>query len=128
MRVEHADGTSMMRLVRRISLALIAVFGAGAQAQSLTCSEGSVREGDGKVWLLRYCGQPAVADSYCARVVSPPIPVPNGNGALYQPVSCVMTDEWLYDRGPGNLVAVVRMREGRIVSIRFGEQGRYAPR
>ena len=97
-------------------------------AQSLTCSDGSVREGDGKVWLLRYCGQPSISDNYCRREVLPPVPVPNGNGVLYQPTSCVMIEEWLYERGPGNLVAVVRIREGRIISIRFGEQGRYAPR
>jgi len=40
----------------------------------------------------------------------------------------VMTEELMYDRGQGNLIAVVRIREGRIISIQFGEQGRYAPR
>jgi hypothetical protein len=39
-----------------------------------------------------------------------------------------MTEELMYDRGQGNLIAVVRICEGRIVSIQFGEQGRYAPR
>ena len=110
-----------------LMLALMAGGGA-AQAQSLSCSEGSVREGDSKVWLIRNCGAPAVSDSYCARVLLPPVPIPNGNGALYQPATCIQTDEWLYDRGQGNLIAVVRMREGRIISIRFGEQGRNEPR
>jgi hypothetical protein len=41
---------------------------------------------------------------------------------------CVMTDEWLHERGDGYLPAVIRMREGRIISLRFGEQGRSQPR
>ena len=117
-----------MRWLAKHLPVLIALSAGQVWAQSLSCSEGNVREGDGKVWLLRYCGQPTVWDSYCARVVLPPVPAPNGRGEPYQPVSCVTTEEWLYDRGPGNLVAVVRIREGRIVSIRFGEQGRSAPR
>lgn len=118
----------MIQLARCLAFLFFAVASAGTYAQSLACGDTSVREGDAKVWLLRHCGQPNVSDNYCARVLPPPVPIPNGNGALYQPVTCVMTDEWLYDRGPGNLVAVVRMREGKIISIRFGEQGRSAPR
>ena len=33
---------------------------------------------------------------------------------------CQRIDEWLYDRGPGNLVAVVRFRGGLVQSIRYG--------
>lgn len=121
------------RLVRAFALAMLLLAG-GAQAQSLQCSEGGVREGDAKVWLLRACGQPAVADAYCARVLTPPqVQVqPNFFGVpqvqSVPQVACVMTDEWLYERGDGNLPAFVRIREGRIISIRFGEQGRSLPR
>ena len=33
---------------------------------------------------------------------------------------CVPTEEWLYDRGPGNLMATVRLRNGRIWTITSG--------
>lgn len=118
------------------TLAVVAMLmsGAGVRGQSLQCSNGSVREGDAKVWLLRACGQPAVADAYCARVPTPPqtTVLPNSfGGPQAQPVpqvACVMTDEWLYERGDGNLPAFVRIREGKITSVRFGEQGRSLPR
>jgi hypothetical protein len=29
-------------------------------------------------------------------------------------------EEWLYERGPGNLVATVRVRAGVVQSIRYG--------
>jgi len=110
--------------------ALLALAGP-AQAQSLRCNDTAVREGDSKVWLLRTCGQPAIADSYCARVLTnlpPPAPVPYPYVQQAPQVPCVMTDEWLYERGDGYLPAVIRIREGRIISIRFGEQGRSEPR
>ena len=117
--------------------AALLAAGTAVQAQSLRCSEGGVREGDSRVFLLRACGQPAIADSYCARVLVPPAPVVQyypGQVHPVQPVqpvpqvACVMTDEWLYERGDGYLPAVIRIREGRIISIRFGEQGKSEPR
>jgi len=118
---------------------LAALLGAGGavHADPLRCNDTSVNEGDAKVWLVRACGQPTVSDSYCARVPQP-VPAQYGYPAYQrvQPVQhvqqvqpvCVVTEEWLYDRGQGNLVAVVRIREGRIISIRYGEQGRSEPR
>ncbi|ANH67686.1 DUF2845 domain-containing protein [Mitsuaria sp. 7] len=119
--------------LRALAAGALLVAGSATQAQSLRCTEGGVREGDSKVFLLRACGQPAIADSYCARVLTnapPPVPYFQGQ-TLVQPVpqvQCVMTDEWLYERGEGYLPAVIRLREGRIISIRFGEQGKSEPR
>lgn len=106
-----------------LALGPLLATAAGAQAQSLRCNGTGVSEGDSRVWLLRTCGQPTVSDSYCVPIFYPGVPTRNG---LPQPIQagCVMTDEWLYDRGTGNLVAVVKIREGKIISIRYGEQGR----
>ncbi|MDR7271534.1 hypothetical protein J2X20_004202 [Pelomonas saccharophila] len=106
---------------------LAALLGAGSavHADPLRCNDTSIQEGDAKVWLIRACGQPTVSDSYCARMVQP-VPAQYGYPS-YQTV-CVVTEEWLYDRGPGNLMAVVRIREGRIISIRYGQQGLSASR
>jgi len=105
------------------AVGLTLVAAGAAQAQSLRCSDGGVREGDSRLWLLRSCGQPALADAYCVPVF---YPGPVNRYGVVQPIpaGCVMTDEWMYDRGPGNLVAVVKMQNGKIVSIRYGEQGR----
>jgi Protein of unknown function (DUF2845) len=111
---------------RAFALAALLTAG-GAHADSLRCGDTSVSEGDAKVWLLRVCGQPTISDAYCVRILQPALPAPYGSQQLPQ-VACLVTEEWLYDRGPGNLVAVVRIREGRIISIRYGEQGRSAPR
>jgi len=35
-------------------------------------------------------------------------------------IPCLVVDEWLYDRGPGNLVATVRFRAGIVRSITYG--------
>jgi len=35
-------------------------------------------------------------------------------------VPCQQVEEWLYDRGPGNLMATVRFRFGRVQSIVYG--------
>lgn len=118
------------RLIRTLLSAALPIVAGAVQAQSLQCTQGSVGEGDAKVWLLRACGQPSIADSYCARAYTPPQPRWNPYGGVQQvpQAVCVTTDEWLYDRGEGNLIAFVRIREGKVVSIRFGEQGRSQPR
>jgi Protein of unknown function (DUF2845) len=45
-------------------------------------------------------------------------PVPEPFASVIVP--CQVTDEWLYDRGPGNLVATVRFRSGAVSSITYG--------
>jgi hypothetical protein len=116
------------RLFCARTLALAALLAAGsAQADPLRCAGTSISEGDAKLWLLRACGQPTLSDAYCARpqpaLAAPALPQP-----YLQPQPCLLVEEWLYDRGPGNLVAVVRIREGKVISILYGEQGRSAPR
>lgn len=110
-----------------IVLATLLTLASSARADSLRCGGTSVVEGDSKIWLLRNCGQPTLSDTYCTWVLPPTVPGPHGSQQPRQPV-CLTTDEWLYDRGEGNLIAVVRVREGKIISIRFGEQGRSEPR
>jgi hypothetical protein len=36
----------------------------------------------------------------------------------------VQIEEWLYDRGPGNLLATVRFRYGVVQSITYGRSPR----
>jgi hypothetical protein len=91
----------------------------GAQAESLRCNGASASEGDSKLSVLYKCGQPVLADSFCAPVYHSGSlrPVPAPFAGLVAP--CVTVEEWLYDRGQGNLMATVRFRDGKVQSIRY---------
>jgi hypothetical protein len=91
-----------------------------AHAESLRCSGGIADEGDSRHAVAYKCGQPLLADAYCAPLYVGPslqlVPEPFA-GAI---APCLLTDEWLYDRGPGNLMATVRFRAGVVQSIVYG--------
>jgi hypothetical protein len=99
-------------------------WGTPAHAESLRCAGGIAAEGDSRLSLLAKCGQPVLADSYCAPVYLGrnhyPVPEPWASRA----VPCQQVDEWLYDRGPGNLWATVRLRSGVVLSITYGSAPR----
>lgn len=93
-------------------------------AESLRCSGGIAGEGDSRLSVAYKCGQPLMTQSYCAPVFFSQslYPVPEPFASAYVP--CQQTDEWLYDRGPGNLLATVRFRSGVVQSITYGRQPR----
>lgn len=106
-------------------LLALAWFGTPAQAESLRCNNQSAQEGDSRISVLYKCGEPVLRDTYCAPLVI--------NRSLYPadpyyvaPLGgpCVETEEWLYDRGPGNLMATVRFRGGVVQSILYGRSPR----
>ena len=97
---------------------------APAQAESLRCQGRSAEVGDSRLSVLAKCGEPVLRDQYCAPVYAPGSPYP-----LRQPwagwvAPCITVDEWLYDRGPGNLMATVRFRGGVVQAIEYGQQPR----
>jgi len=49
-----------------------------------------------------------------------PVPEPFASAFFSVPAS----EEWLYDRGPGNLLATVRFRSGVVQSIVYGSHSR----
>jgi len=107
-------------LALRVLLAAVAASGASASAESLRCNGHSAAEGDSRVSVLYKCGQPLLKDSYCAPVYYVDtfhlVPEPFAAAA----VPCQHTEEWVYDRGPGNLMAKVRFRSGVVQSITYG--------
>ncbi|MBC5783148.1 DUF2845 domain-containing protein [Ramlibacter sp. USB13] len=112
-----------MNVVLRAALACALLAPAGwAGAETLRCNGAIAAEGDSKVSVLYKCGQPALADTFCAPVYvwGSPYPVPAPLVPLSVP--CQAVEEWLYDRGPGNLMATVRFRDGRVASIRYDRQ------
>lgn len=97
---------------------------APAQAESLRCAGGIAAEGDSKLSLMAKCGPPVLSDTYCAAVYQggSPYPVPEPYASRIVP--CLPTEEWLYDRGQGNLWATVRLRSGVVLSITYGHTPR----
>ncbi|MDH5538544.1 MAG: DUF2845 domain-containing protein [Rhizobacter sp.] len=95
-----------------------------AQAESLRCNGHSASEGDSRLSVLYKCGQPLLKDSHCAPVYQAQgiHPLPPHVAALFVP--CQHIEEWLYDRGPGNLMATVRFRAGVVQSIVYARSPR----
>lgn len=79
-----------------------------------------MEEGDSRLSALHKCGRPLLADAYCAPLyhAGTPWQVPPAFAATL--LACQPVEEWLYDRGPGHLVATVRFRGGVVQSIRYG--------
>lgn len=105
-------------------LAVAAALPTGAHAESLRCQNGIAAEGDSRLAVVYKCGQPVLRDNYCAAVYysGSVNAVPEQIAGLYVP--CVYTEEWLYERGPGELLAVVRLRGGKVQSITYGREPR----
>lgn len=110
--------------LRQILLAgaLAVVLPNAAHAESLRCQNGIAAEGETRLALVYKCGQPALRDNYCAPVYynGSVYPVPEPVASFYAP--CIYTEDWLYERGPGELLAIVRMRGGKVQSITYSRQ------
>ena len=113
--------------MKLLSLACVAVLVAVpclASAESLRCAGGIVAEGDSRLSVIYKCGQPKLTDTYCAPVYFPGtlqlVPEPLASAV----VPCQVVEEWLYERGPGELVATVYMRSGLVQSITYGREPR----
>ena len=101
-------------------IVFVALHALPAGAESLRCNGQIASEGDSRVSVLYKCGQPLLRDSFCAQVVYSQslYPVPEPFASAYVP--CQPVEEWLYERGPGELTATVRFRSGVVQSIRYG--------
>jgi hypothetical protein len=102
-----------------IAAALFGLPAAPAYAETLRCSGGSAAEGDSRVAVLYKCGQPLLKDSFCAPVYYGPDAILVPEPWASRVVPCQQIDEWLYDRGPGNMAATLRFRGGVLQSIRY---------
>jgi len=112
-----------MNAFLRATVALLVAFHLpAAHAESLRCNGVSATEGDSKLSVLYKCGPPILADTYCESVyyAGTLIPVPAPIAGAFVP--CQPIEEWLYERGPGNLMATVRFRAGVVQSIQYGRQ------
>ena len=97
-----------------------AALPSAALAESLRCRTASPPRATPGIALVYKCGQPTLRDNYCAPVYYSGsfYTVPDPIASLYVP--CIYTEEWLYERGPGEFVAVHphARRQGAIDQLR----------
>ena len=109
-----------MKPVSLFACIAIAVLPGFASAESLRCDKGIAAEGDSRLSVFYKCGQPTLVDSYCAPVYLGGSPYPLSAPLALAFVPCQQVEEWLYERGPGSLLATVYLRSGVVQSIRYG--------
>jgi hypothetical protein len=107
---------------RLVVLAAVGWLSLPVHADALRCSGGTVEEGDSRASLRQKCGSPQLQDSFCAPVFQNKSLVPVPQPLASNGVPCQQVDDWIYDRGPGNLTATVRIRSGTVQSIRIQRQ------
>lgn len=111
----------MGRVIRTVVCGLLLLgLGSAAYAESLRCNGQSAAEGDSRLAVLYKCGEPLLKDSYCAPVFFGPTLLPAPEALATALVPCQPVEDWLYDRGPGNLMATVRFRSGAVRAIFYG--------
>jgi hypothetical protein len=113
-----------MKLFKLACATLLAGLPGLACAESLRCAGGIVGEGDSRLSLIYKCGPPLLTDTYCSHVYYPGtlnvVPEPFASAV----VPCLRIEAWLYERGPGEMVATVYLRSGVVQSISYGQQPR----
>jgi hypothetical protein len=107
--------------IRLALAAAVLVVAAPAHAESLRCNGHIASEGDSRLSVYYKCGPPLLLDRYCAPLfyTYTPNQVPDPYASVYVP--CQPVEEWLYERGPGNLAATVRFHGGVVWSITYGQ-------
>jgi hypothetical protein len=108
-----------MTLIRIALLLALSTAPVLVRAESLRCSGGSVTEGDSRLSLVYKCGPPEASDAFCAPVYYAGsinvVPDPWASMA----VPCQLVEQFLYPRGPGELLATVYIRRGIVQSITY---------
>ena len=110
-----------VKYLARIGLAAGVFAGClSAHSETLRCNGHTLETGATPVLVRRHCGEPLLQYAYCAPVYHAPrlqrVPEPFASAV----VPCLVVEEWLYNRGPGNLAATVRFHSGVVQSITYG--------
>ncbi len=126
-RTSPAMVNEAQRLVRNglaagtLALALLAP---GAQA-AMRCGSHLIEEGDGKLEVLRRCGEPDLVEYRPAVVTArgpspllafPGLP-PGHAGRAPRVAVAVDVEDWTYNLGPARFMRRVRFANGRVVEI-----------
>jgi hypothetical protein len=116
-----------MRAVAASAFLLACMHVSGASAQSLSCGGFLAGVGESKYSVVDKCGEPVSKEFVCVpRYQSEWISSPYPGGAPRQILSqqCIPMEDWVYHRGPGNFLGIVRFYNGTVESVRDGEKPR----
>src|SRR4029079_8389410 len=104
------------------AVAALLVAAGPCRAESLRCNGSIASEGDSRLSVFYKCAPPLLQDTRCPTVFYSGTwqPVPEPFASTFVP--CQPVEEWLYERGPGNLTATVRVRAGGVQSDRAGRE------
>lgn len=97
---------------RMVWLTILLVLAAGP-ASALRCGTSLVRLGDGKLEVLKKCGEPFWRDVH----------VREQAGILPETSSTVVVDVWTYNFGPESFLYFLTFENGRLVEVRTGDYG-----
>jgi hypothetical protein len=105
-------------VVSLVTLAFCAAANAG-----LRCNGDIADIGDSKASVLRKCGAPFFAQTFCIplRYVDLDF-VPPSDAAAAVILGCFPVDEWSYNPGSGQFVTTMHFEAGRLTSIRYGDR------
>jgi hypothetical protein len=97
----------------RVAIAALLLLAAAAPAHAFRCGSRIITTGDHADKILRYCGEPA---SVQVRVLQLPYvrdwrPYP---GMIEE----VVVEEWIFNRGPRQLMRSVRLENGFVAEIK----------
>lgn len=125
----HKEPSDTMRTFAASALfCLVALMHAGgASAQSLSCGGSLSGVGDSKFSVVQKCGEPMSKEFVCVprpQVAWVPSPYPGGPAQQVVTQACVPMEDWVYHRGQGNFLGIVRFYNGAVESVRDGEKMR----
>ena len=89
----------------------------------LRCDNNLAQVRDTKAAVIHKCGQPFFVEMFCVPhdrdlAIIPMLP----NVPFISPVPCRVVEEWSYNPGPGQLIAIFRFEQGAVTSIRYGDR------
>ena len=97
--------------------------------QALRCDGDLAMPRDSKAVVVWKCGEPFFVQSFC-KIIDPSegvmtlLPIgPYAPGMLVAPW-CQLVEEWYYNPGPGQFIAIMRFEQGVMRSIRYGDRVR----
>jgi hypothetical protein len=99
----------------RLATALVLAALVALPAHAMRCGTRIITRGDRADKLLHFCGEPdAVQTRYAQR------PVLTNYGRIYLPgfVEEVVVEEWTYNRGPHQLMRLIRLENGVVADIK----------
>lgn len=108
-----------MKTLPSVLFCITVTSASAGQAQALRCDNDLAQVmRDSKASVLRKCGAPFFTESFC-RPSLQAVAVPGSDTSVLVS-ACEVVDEWSYNPGSGQFIAVLTFQSGTLRSIRYG--------